>query len=124
VCGRAEDIGKLVAFEGKFDFVVCRAVTELRKLVEWACPFLKKGVKEGSGRGDRLHICSGKLLALKGGILEKEIDDLNAKGSRSGQSFKYQIGIQVIDLNSGIGESDIKEKKLVIVDFARRISCI
>ncbi len=58
---RAEDIKNR-----KFDFVVSRAVTELKQLWHWSAPLIKRG-KE--------HDLPNGLICLKGGDLAQEISD-------------------------------------------------
>lgn len=77
VWGRAEEISKNGHFRGKFDYVVCRSVAELRKLVKWSLNFLnpsnfsKKFLEETN---QRYYLYSGCLIAFKGGDVEKEIN--------------------------------------------------
>ncbi|MEZ5041169.1 MAG: 16S rRNA (guanine(527)-N(7))-methyltransferase RsmG [Saprospiraceae bacterium] len=52
----------------KFDFVVCRAVTSLDKLIEWSFPLLK--IKQ------QQHALPNGLITLKGGSIRGEIDAL------------------------------------------------
>ena len=58
---RAEEL------KGKFDFVVCRAVASLEKLVAWSFPLL---------RDKQQHALPNGLLTLKGGQLRDEIKAL------------------------------------------------
>lgn len=51
----------------KFDFVVCRAVASLDKLVSWSFPLLKK---------KQVHVVPNGLITLKGGNLKAEIKAL------------------------------------------------
>ena len=51
----------------KFDFVVCRAVASLDKLVEWSMPLIKKKQQHGLPNG---------LITLKGGNLRTEVKSL------------------------------------------------
>ncbi len=51
----------------KFDFVVCRAVASLDKLVEWSFPRIKK---------KQQHALPNGLITLKGGDIESEIKAL------------------------------------------------
>lgn len=51
----------------KFDFVVCRAVASLDKLVGWSFPLLKK---------KQIHVVPNGLITLKGGDLKEEIKAL------------------------------------------------
>ena len=118
VCGRAEEIGKLEGFRGRYDFVICRAVARLSELIGWAFPFLKSGVAGDMTVGPKLHLSSGKLLALKGGELEREFDKLIGKRFWSPQRTMRPSGIRVVDLDLDTGADRQAGKKLVIVDFA------
>ncbi|EKD30680.1 MAG: Ribosomal RNA small subunit methyltransferase G [uncultured bacterium] len=60
---RAEEI------DGKFDFVVSRAVAELKKFLPWVWNIIEKGEKGGVKRG---------VLYLKGGELLDEISEAQA----------------------------------------------
>lgn len=57
VHGRLEDLGRLPAYCGKFDLVVCRAFASLEAFVKLSRPFLSPG---------------GSLLAMKGPQAEHE----------------------------------------------------
>ncbi len=59
VHSRAEDAGKKPEFREKYDFATARAVAELRVLLEYTLPFVKKG---------------GSFLSLKAAIAKEEID--------------------------------------------------
>ncbi len=59
---RAEEL------KGQFDFVVCRAVARLEKLVAWSLPLL---------RDKQQHALPNGLLTLKGGRLKEEIKELS-----------------------------------------------
>jgi 16S rRNA (guanine527-N7)-methyltransferase len=54
----------------KFDFVVCRAVASLDKLVEWSRPLIKK---------KQQHALPNGLITLKGGNLRAELKSLGRK---------------------------------------------
>lgn len=51
----------------KFDFVICRAVASLDKLVAWSMPLIKKKQQHGLPNG---------LITLKGGNLSSELKSL------------------------------------------------
>jgi 16S rRNA (guanine527-N7)-methyltransferase len=51
----------------KYDFVICRAVASLEKLVAWSFPLIKKKQK---------HVVPNGLITLKGGDLRAEIKEL------------------------------------------------
>ncbi len=59
VHARAEDAGKSPVFREKYDFATARAVAELRVLLEYTLPFVKKG---------------GSFLSLKAAIAKEEIE--------------------------------------------------
>lgn len=59
VHSRAEDAGKSPEFREKYDFATARAVAELRVLLEYTLPFVKK---------------DGHFLSLKGATAKEEID--------------------------------------------------
>ncbi len=61
---RAEDLNH------HFDFVICRAVARLHKLIHWGFPRIKSKQQHGLPNG---------LLALKGGNIFEEIDELANK---------------------------------------------
>ncbi|CDN30949.1 rRNA small subunit 7-methylguanosine (m7G) methyltransferase GidB [Mucinivorans hirudinis] len=83
VCGRAEDVpGKI---EGKYDWVVSRAVAPLGKLIEWSWGKTANGI-----------------IALKGGDLSREIEE-----------SKKICG--VIDIADFFQEEFFETKKIVIV---------
>ena len=56
---RAEEVKR------KFDFVVCRAVASLDKLVAWSFPIILTNKQQ--------HALPNGLIALKGGAVQKEI---------------------------------------------------
>ena len=58
---RAEDMKE------RFDFVICRAVASLDKLVQWSTPLLSKKER---------HAFPNGLITLKGGYLEAEVESL------------------------------------------------
>jgi 16S rRNA (guanine527-N7)-methyltransferase len=93
VCGRAEEIGRKKEYANKYDIVVSRAAAPLVDLVEWSKMFLKN---------------NGKLIALKGGNLEKEFIDCRMK-------FSYTIQEYYIDL-VGLEYLREAEKKIVMVE--------
>ena len=58
---RAEKACLLTEYLNKYDFVIARAVTSLKKLYEWTKPFLRPGAK---------------ILAIKGSDINNEINEL------------------------------------------------
>ena len=79
----------------KFDFVVTRAVASLSKLIPWTIPLLKKKHQHGYPNG---------LFALKGGNVQREIDEL--------PSEEY---IEMFALSELFEEEFFQEKLLVYV---------
>ena len=79
-----------------YDFIVCRAVARLSKLVRWSAPLLKESQYSSAG-----------LIALKGGHLEEELDDI--KG--------YQIHVE--SLSQWFDEQYFEEKYLVHIKMNR-----
>ena len=77
-CGRAERLGKEIEFRSQFDYVFCRAVGPLSKVVRWSVPFLKRStdVTTNIDRGSqhRFPVAGGSLIAWKGGELESELN--------------------------------------------------
>ncbi|TDI83592.1 MAG: 16S rRNA (guanine(527)-N(7))-methyltransferase RsmG [Caldithrix sp.] len=61
VCERVENLADSPGFRGRFDVVVCRAVTELAILYGWATPLLREG---------------GVLVAVKGSQLSREQEEM------------------------------------------------
>jgi len=72
VCARAEEINRQQGYEGEFEIVLARAVAKLERLVGWGLPFLKEG---------------GRLVAVKGGDLDREIKRLK----------DYRVWVELVD---------------------------
>ena len=91
---RAEDAGKNPEFREKYDFATARAVAELRVLLEYTLPFVKK---------------DGYFLSLKGATAKEEIDGAS-------NSFKTLGGkidsINDFTLPGGDKRAIIKVKKI------------
>lgn len=94
VHSRAEDAGKNPEFREKYDFATARAVAELRVLLEYTLPFVKK---------------DGYFLSLKGATAKEEIDG-------AGNSLKTLGGkidsINDFTLPGGDKRAIIKVKKI------------
>lgn len=85
ICIRAEDLAKNNMFKHTFDYVVARSVAPLNELIKWSSGLIKP---------------KGKLITLKGGNIEKEINrTLN---------IKYIKNVKVFDR---------EDKKIVIVEY-------
>ncbi|MBS4027345.1 MAG: 16S rRNA (guanine(527)-N(7))-methyltransferase RsmG [Ignavibacteriales bacterium] len=92
ICGRAEEIGKQKEFSRQYDIVVSRAVAPLVDLVNWSKLFLKKG---------------GKIIALKGGNLDEEVNECRTR---------FNLVPQVFDIDlKGMEYLKEAEKKIVVV---------
>ncbi|MCX7762998.1 MAG: 16S rRNA (guanine(527)-N(7))-methyltransferase RsmG [Candidatus Kryptonium sp.] len=111
IWGRAEEISKLNEFKGKFDYVLCRAVAELKKLVRWSIEFLKfenfpEKILEKIESKRYLH--TGYLLAFKGGDVEKEINDA--------MKTSLVCNVEVFDLDfNGAEKVGFEDKKIVLL---------
>ena len=91
---RAEDIN------GKFDFVVSRAVTDINTFLPWIWNSLEKGEIEGVGRG---------LLYLKGGNLMEEILEIQKR-------FNIPAGkISKIEIQRWFKEPFFDEKSILYI---------
>lgn len=79
ICSRAEDLAKKLEFKHRFDIVVCRAIGPLKKIITWSAPLLKPGGQPI--RSSKTQISTGTLVALKGGNLDKEIQEAQKLGN-------------------------------------------
>jgi 16S rRNA (guanine527-N7)-methyltransferase len=109
ICDRAESLNKKPEWRNSFIAVIARAVTDLKTLIQWSLPFLKKGAPTPShGHTKPTDISAPVMLFLKGGEINQEMQ--NAK-------LHYQnLSISVIDIKFP-GDENLKnhDKKLVIV---------
>lgn len=94
VHARAEEAGKSPEFREKYDFATARAVAELRVLLEYTMPFVKK---------------DGFFLSLKGSSAKEEID--SAAGSLKTLGGKIH-SVNDFILPGGDKRSIIKVKKI------------
>ncbi|CUU10386.1 16S rRNA m(7)G-527 methyltransferase [Candidatus Kryptobacter tengchongensis] len=116
VWGRAEEISKLNEYRNRFDYVICRAVGELKKVVKWSVKFLKpkifpKKFLEKTESKFYLHSCS--LIAFKGGDVEREIND----------AFKTSLvsEVDVVELNFlGFERINLEDKKVVLMKLTTK----
>ena len=78
IWGRAEDIGIQSDYKGKFDFVVARAVCQLKDLISFSDSFLKKhaysSAPEITANTVLFNPEPPTLIAFKGGELKEELD--------------------------------------------------
>jgi 16S rRNA (guanine527-N7)-methyltransferase len=84
VNGRAEDLADDVILRGSFEVVIARAVAPLADLIRWSRPFLAfppgVDVRAGSSlKGKKTVVNLPYLLALKGGDLQREIQEARLK---------------------------------------------
>jgi len=118
VWGRAEDLGKQREYAEHYSIVVARAVAPLKDLQRWSYPFLKKSsVGRDTRAGDApspttKQIRGPALVAFKGGDLADEINQLRNHPN---------VGtISTIELTlNGSTQLDDRDKKIVIVEYAR-----
>ncbi|MFN3133952.1 MAG: 16S rRNA (guanine(527)-N(7))-methyltransferase RsmG [Candidatus Kryptonium sp.] len=116
VWGRAEEISKLEEYRGKFDYVICRAVGQLKKIVKWSVEFLNpqnfsKKFLEKIDQRSYLH--SGSLIAFKGGDIEDEIKNAFKTG--------FVAGVEILELNfQGFEKINFKDKKVVLMKLTTK----
>ncbi len=115
IWGRAEKISKDENYRGKFDYVICRSVAELKKLVKWSFNFLNpsnfsKNFLDETREKYYLH--SGCLIAFKGGDIENEIYSAFKTGLVS--------DVKVIELKfKGDERINFEDKKVVLLKLKR-----
>ena len=91
---RAEEAGRLPEYREKFDFATARAVAELRVLLEYAAPFVKKG---------------GTFVSMKGSASQEEID--GAKQAFAVLGTKIEA-VNTFELPNGDSRAVITVKKI------------
>jgi 16S rRNA (guanine527-N7)-methyltransferase len=110
VCARAEQLN--VSFKNKFDYIVTRAVTNLKDLISWSAPLIKisqRTPKENITSRKKI-IEPGTLIVYKGGNIENEIEHA--------EKYKNYKTLQVVDLKiNGIDLNLLENKKIVLVQF-------
>lgn len=94
VHSRAEEAGKKSEFREQYDFATARAVAELRVLLEYTLPFVKK---------------NGTFLSLKAAIAEEEIHNATNSLKVLGGKIEYVDGFE---LPGGDKRAIIKVKKI------------
>ncbi|MGH2568675.1 MAG: 16S rRNA (guanine(527)-N(7))-methyltransferase RsmG [Bacteroidota bacterium] len=112
--GRAEEAGKKPDFIGVFDVVVARAVAPLSNLVKWSMPFLKKSdgkwAAASDGKQEKLAVVPPVLVAMKGGELKEEIEQVRRD--------KAVHGVNVVNLvYAGSEQILLSDKKVVLVFY-------
>ncbi len=108
--GRAEEIQRTHKAGGTFDVVLARAVASLRDLVRWSRPLLKPAhTPRPDTAGEKKQVLTGPaLVALKGGDLEKEIEEARIK-----ENIR-QVSILQLAFEGGL-ELGLEDKKALIV---------
>jgi 16S rRNA (guanine527-N7)-methyltransferase len=112
--GRAEDIAKMDEYKNKFDYVICRAVADLKTLVKWSFNFLSKFHKKFLEKTfERYYLHSGCLIAFKGGDVMREIEDA--------LKTKLVSGVEVMELNfTGFEKAGLEDKKVVLLKLTTK----
>lgn len=88
--GRAEELSKNPNYKAKFDVVISKAVSTLNNLYTWGHDFLND---------------SGKMICLKGGIIDTELSELSLKNRVKTETIEYTFP----------SEYNIEDKKIVII---------
>lgn len=83
--------------KGKFDFVVCRAVTDMNDFAPWV---------QGKISNTNKHALQNGILCLKGGDLQEELKPFGDKAT-------------IYDLNKFFGEEFYETKKVVHLTFQK-----
>jgi 16S rRNA (guanine527-N7)-methyltransferase len=96
IIGRAEKIGSKREFAKKYDAVISRAVAPLNDLIRWSRPFLRQK--------------DSRLITLKGGDLENELNEAKIK------STPKNISVMKVVFD-GSEEIGLEGKKIVIVEL-------
>lgn len=115
VWGRAEELGNDKKFMKRCDLVLARAVAPLRDLVKWSIPFLKESAEDPRppdeyASGKKTRVQNQMLIALKGGDLRSEIEQI--------ENHPRVQRVSVIDLTlAGTTQLAEGEKKIVLVDL-------
>jgi 16S rRNA (guanine527-N7)-methyltransferase len=104
ISARAEEISSKSEYSQKFDYIICRAVSSLKNIVNWSWRFLNPEV---SPQNDE-YVTRNSILILKGGNLDEEIKHIG--------SNKNIKSIENIELNySGSETLTNPDKKLIIL---------
>lgn len=100
VHGRIEELGRNPKFREKFDLVVCRALAEVRILLEYCLPFAKKGGYVLFYKGPKLP---EEISAASNALKTFEIGDGDCKTSKlSPPDFPFQRNFMLINKNFDI----------------------
>jgi 16S rRNA (guanine527-N7)-methyltransferase len=112
LCGRAEELNRKKHLQNKFDYVVARAVSSSKDVLLWSKPFLKTDKKDPQAivvsENNRKLIPRGSIILLKGGDINREIDETRAQHNpKSIQAFPIVI--------NGIDPAQLFDKKIIII---------
>jgi 16S rRNA (guanine527-N7)-methyltransferase len=112
VHGRAEEVGLKTPYNESVDYVITRAVSSVKEIIKWSKPWLRKVNKNetvGSTPNDhRILIPQGSIIMLKGGNIQKEIDDAKP------QFLEKKIITKDLTIH-GLAEEFMRDKKVVII---------
>jgi 16S rRNA (guanine527-N7)-methyltransferase len=89
--GRAEKLSKNANYKAKFDVVISKAVSTLNNLYTWGHDFLN---------------VSGRMICLKGGVIDTELSELSLKNRVKTETIEYSFP----------SEYNIEDKKIVIIN--------
>ena len=112
ICGRAEELNRKEHLQNKFDYVIARGVSSSKDVLSWSKPFLKTDKKDPQAivvsENNRKLIPRGSIILLKGGDINREIDETRAKHNpKSIQAFPIVI--------NGIDPTQLFDKKIIII---------
>ncbi len=106
--GRAEDIAKERNLVSQFGYIVARGVAPLKDLIKWSLPFAHLGAQQKTEPDiSGAVVPPPAIIALKGGDLEKEIEEAKRRTPVR--------GIEIVNLAfQGSEEISVTDKKIVI----------
>jgi len=110
-CGRAEDLSNKQELQNNFDYVIARAVSATKDIIQWGKPFIKTGKQydaKACNSNKKQLIPRGSIILLKGGDISAEIEEAKIKH----RPQNIQIFPIVIDGNDSI---QLFDKKIVII---------
>jgi 16S rRNA (guanine527-N7)-methyltransferase len=112
VHGRAEEVGLKTPYHESVDYVITRAVSSVKEIIKWSKPWLGKVNSEETMHGtqidNRMLIPQGSIIMLKGGSIQKEIDDAKQ------QLIEKKIITRDLTID-GLAEELTRDKKVVII---------
>jgi len=108
--GRGEDLSSTSAYQGKFDYLLARAVASVKEILKWGSAFMKTYPPAATNEttSGSQTIPPGSMVLMKGGMLEQEITEARIK-CRPGS-----IQVLPIVIEGGDG-TDLFDKKLLII---------